>query len=140
MAVQIPTAAASAGRSWKATEIGSTKNTGSNATVAPPDTTHSATTVSTSMPVEAQPAHAGTGPRSTTKTHTRAATLYVTRMVAYAIGNQCSTSHTETSNTINPISGKRRNADRRTGSAATKSMTRARGRAMLFEQSAPHGR
>ncbi len=73
--MQIPTAAASVGRSWNATEIGSRKKTGSNATVAPPDTTHSASTVNTSIPVEAQPAHPGTGPRSTTTTHTSAATL-----------------------------------------------------------------
>jgi hypothetical protein len=73
--VQIPTTAANAGRSWNATEIGSRKNTGSNATVAPPDTTHSATTVSTSIPVETQAAHGGTGPRSTTTTQTSAATL-----------------------------------------------------------------
>ncbi len=74
-AVKIPTAAASVGRSWNATEIGSRKNTGSNATVAPPDTTQSATTVNTSIAVETQPAHGGTGPRSTTTTHTNAATL-----------------------------------------------------------------
>ena len=74
MAVPIPRIAVSIGRSWKATEIGSRKNTGSSAAVAPPDTRHSTTTTSTSTAVDAQSAQRGTGPRSTTITHTTAAT------------------------------------------------------------------
>lgn len=53
--------------------MGSRKNTGSSHAVAPPDTRHSASTASTSIPVEAQPAQRGTGRVITRASHAVAA-------------------------------------------------------------------
>ena len=114
----IPKIAVSHGRSPNATEIGSRKNTGSSADVAPPDTRHSATITSRSTIVDAQSAHRGTGPRSTAISHSTAATAYAPRITAYSSGSQWSTSQIHTRTAISPISGRRRIAETRTGSGA----------------------
>src|SRR5215207_767258 len=106
------------GRSWNATEIGSRKNTGSNAAVAPPDTTHSVTITIRSTAVDAQSPHRGAGPLSTATNHNAAATAYTPRITAYKPGNQWFTSQIHTSTAIRPISGSRSIAETRTGSAA----------------------
>src|ERR1700750_440941 len=108
--------AVSAGRSPNATEIGSRKNTGSSADVAPPDTRHSATITNRSTIVDVQPAHLATGPRSTAISHSTAATAYTPRITAYSSGSQWSTSHIQTSTAIRQINGNRRIAETRTGS------------------------
>jgi hypothetical protein len=54
--------AVNAGRSWKATEIGSRKKTGSSAAVAPPDTRHSVMITNRSTAVDAQSPTAARAP------------------------------------------------------------------------------
>ena len=110
--------AVNAGRSWNATEIGSRKKTGSSAAVAPPDTRHSVMITNRSTAVDAQSPHRGTGPFNTATSHSTAATAYTPRITAYSPGSQWSTSHIHTSTAIRPISGSRRIAETRTGSAA----------------------
>ncbi len=86
--------------------------------MAPPDTKHSAMMTTTSTVVEAQSAHRGTGPRSTANSHSTAATAYTPRIAAYNSGSQWSTSQIQTRTAIRQISGSRRIAETRTGSAA----------------------
>jgi hypothetical protein len=47
-----------------------------------------------------------------------ATTAYTPRIAAYSSGSQWSTSHIQTNTAISPISGRRRIAETRTGSAA----------------------
>ena len=110
--------AVNVGRSWNATEIGSRKKTGSSAAVAPPDTRHSVMITIRSTAVDAQSPHRGTGPFSTATNHNTAAAAYTPRITAYNPGSQWSTSQIHTSTAIRPISGSRRIAETRTGSAA----------------------
>ncbi len=114
----VPIVAVNAGRSWNATEIGSRKKTSSSAAVAPPDTRHSVMITIRSTAVDAQSPHRGTGPFSTATSHSTAATAYTPRITAYNPGSQWSTSHIHTSTAIRPISGSRRIAETRIGSAA----------------------
>ena len=110
--------AVNVGRSWKATEIGSRKKTGSSAAVAPPDARHSVMITIRSTAVDAQSPHRGTGPLSTATNHNSAAAAYTPRITAYKPGNQWFTSQIHTSTAIRPISGSRSIAETRTGSAA----------------------
>src|SRR5690606_21098310 len=92
-----PSTAVSTGRSWNATAIGSRKNTGSRAAVAPPETRHSTATTSTSMPVDAQSAQRGrVGLRDTSTSQITAATAQVPSTTTYTSGSQWSTSQIHT--------------------------------------------
>ena len=71
-----------------------------------------------STAVDAQSPHRGTGPFNTAASHNTAATAYTPRITAYNPGSQWSTFHIHTSTAISPISGSRRVAETRTGSAA----------------------
>jgi len=109
--------AVNVGRSWKATEIGSRKKTGSSAAVAPPDARHSVMIHQVHGRRRPIP-HRGTGPFSTATNHNSAATAYTPRITAYNPGSQWSTSQIHTSTPIRPIIGSRRIAETRIGSAA----------------------
>ncbi|CPU17709.1 Uncharacterised protein [Mycobacteroides abscessus] len=75
-AVMIPRIAVIAGRSWKATDTGSRKNTGSNSVLPAPDARHSITTAAISAEVAAGATQSATCPRTAIPTHTTADSVY----------------------------------------------------------------